>query len=80
MYIEDWILIVLAVILAVVIGSVAYGVYDYITAEKFELVKADWSCTKSHEEMQWQPVFGDKGQITGGYPIYHTICDQWSRK
>lgn len=54
--------------------------YDYWVAEKFELRKDEWSCSKDHQEMNVQHAYGDKGQIIASYPVYTTVCDQWSRR
>ncbi len=54
------------------------GLIADATADRFSLKKAEWVCTKSHEETQTTVAI-----INGGiYPntTTKTVCDRWERK
>lgn len=55
---------------------------DDAYAEKFELRKDSWDCSKSHEETTQSTYYLDIGGVQMPQTTYgtETVCDQWSRK
>lgn len=74
----DWLEYCLMIFIILIFGLAGYGIYSNIVAEKFELRKDSWNCTKSHEESY--TTYIQVGNIQVPQIQSDTICDQWSRK
>ena len=82
-FVRDMTMIEWTIIAAIlgIIGAIGYWGYAESKREGFELKKADWKCSASHEVTTTTYVNMGDGKTIVLIPITtaHTVCDQWSR-
>ena len=69
----DAIEVVLIAAIVCILGVFSYAVYENVVAEKFSLVKSEWTCTKSHNLSTVVLV----GKVI--VPQNNTVCDNYQR-
>lgn len=71
---------IIAAIVAI-LGSIAFFAVQDSRRPGFELKKADWACSNSHEEATTTYMNMGDGKTIVLMPITTTtrVCDQWSR-
>lgn len=66
-----------AVIVAL-LGVLIWAAVAEGSSPTFELNKADWVCTASHQEMRLRPQWVGKTMIQ--IPYSAEVCDRWERR
>lgn len=82
-YIFPWLTIIFVGALVIFIFVLfPMAIYQEVTAETFELKKADWVCMAQHKETTTTYVYSGNGKSGVMVPITstHDECDNWSRK
>lgn len=69
--------LILAVIV-VLLGLFGYFSYAEVKAEKIEIIKKDWECSKYDKKTMLQPMIIGKSTIMT--PITDTVCVQYTHK
>lgn len=69
-----WLCVAIVVGLLVWAGFILYGDAH---AEKFELIKTEWTCSASHDEVSTS--FQKIGEVNVPIDTTTVVCDQWSR-
>jgi hypothetical protein len=74
---EFFILLGTVVGVVLLLSFLIYGIIDYIFAEKFSLVKRDWTCTASHQETY--TTYITVGSVSVPQTNITTVCDAYIR-
>lgn len=80
--VEKFLSALLVLVISGVISFIVAMIVDDVYAEKFELRKDSWGCTRSHEETTQSTYYLYVGGVQMPQTTYgtETVCDQWSRK
>lgn len=68
----------IVLIFGVLVGGLSYLIYSDSQAEKFELNKSEWECTKSRTDLIAVPQTVGNSTIVQFYPM--DVCERYEKK
>lgn len=60
------------------LGFLGYKIYDDATSDAFELIKKEWTCTSSHQDLITTTTTVNNVPMIQTH--YITVCDQYTRR
>lgn len=80
----DWAMVGLASLLGIcaacILVVLGFAIYDTAVSETMTLRKDEWSCTKSHSEVQSTVVITSNPTMVLPMTGESSVCDVWTRK